>query len=540
MIPTSSVNRSPASLPLSVTYVPGPTITGAGQIIRAIANVYKSDRERFNGMIESLLINMIRKASLVLYIVLFSSCATFAQETPTERQAAHDVIAKLNALEQSLNIPALVAQLTAPNAQRDKVVARAKQLMDSEMLALGDQITRDPEIGFKEDRAVRILTQRLRQYRFEPEIGIADLRTAFVAKYKRKVDIPNSSGPNLGIILEYDALRGTKGAFHGDQHSTQGPIGMAAAIAIAEYLDANKLPGTVTVFGTPGEEMMPPVAKTVMFDAGVFRGIDVLMRSHSAGATTRPAAGFGTCCLNIDGVKYTFSGAPAHQMTPWAGRNALEAVIHLFNNIDSVRASMRPEARIQGVIVEGGAAPNVVPDRTVADFYIRYPDEVYLQQVRQFVDDAAKAAALSTGTKVKIDNYGRLRDGISIATLAEPAFAYMKMYGATGIIAEPGKPQGYEETGSVSREIPGIGFSAKTSNAANHTYQMEADALTDVGHNGFLTDAESMAALLFDVATRPDYLQKVKTEFSGVKALFAEYQADLEKAYPEPAVPEPK
>ena len=153
---------------------------------------------------------------------------------------------------------------------------------------------------------------------------------------------------------------------------------MAAAIAIAEYLETHHLPGSVTVFGTPGEEMMPPVAKVDMFKAGAFRNIDVLLRSHAVSATVRPAPGFGTCCLNIDGVKYTFSGAPAHQMTPWAGRNALEAVIHLFNNIDGMRTSLRPEARIQGIIAEGGAAPNVVPDRTVADFYIRYPDEVYL------------------------------------------------------------------------------------------------------------------------------------------------------------------
>ena len=463
-----------------------------------------------------------------------------AQETPTERQAAHDMIAQLNQLEHSLDIQGLVAKLTAPNKERDKVVARAKELMNNEMLALGDQITRDPEIGFKEDRAVRVLTQRLQKYGFEPELGVADLRTAFVAKYKRKAAPPNNPGPNLGVILEYDALRGTKGAFHGDQHSTQGPIGMAAVIAISEYLDANKLPGTVTVFGTPGEEMMPPVAKTDMFNAGVFRGMDVLMRSHAVSSTIRPAPGFGTCCLNIDGVKYTFSGAPAHQMTPWAGRNALEAVIHLFNNIDSIRSSIRPEARIQGVITEGGAAPNVVPDRTAADFYIRYPDAVYLQQVRQFVDDAARAAALSTGTKVKIDNYGRLRDGISVATLSEPAFAYMKMYGATGVQEEPGKPQGYEETGTVSREIPGIGFEAKTSNFANHTYEMEADTLTSVGHDGFMTDAQSMAALLFDVATRPEYLQQVKKEFAGIKGLYSQYETALKKAYTVPTVPEPK
>lgn len=264
------------------------------------------------------------------------------------------------------------------------------------------------------------------------------------------------------------------------------------------------------------------------------------MRSHSTNATTRAAPGFGTCCMNINGVKYTFSGAPAHQLTPWAGRNALEAVIHLFSNIDSVRSSIRPEARIQGVISEGGAAPNVVPDKTVADFYVRYPDAVYLRQVQEFVDNAAKAAALSTETKVKIDVYGKDRDGISVATLDEPAFAYLKMYGTTGVQPEPGKPQGYEETGTVSSAIPGVGFLAKTSNAANHTYEMEADALTDVGHKGFLTDAQAMAALLFDVATRPEYLAEIKREFSGIKALFGEYQQALEKTYTVPNVPEPK
>src|ERR1700753_442224 len=184
----------------------------------------------------------------------------------------------MNALEKSMDLPALVAKLTGPNPERDKVVARAKELMDSELIPLGDKITRDPEIGFKEDRAVKVLTETLKQHGFEPEVGIAELRTAFIAKYRRKAAPAGNAGPHLGVILEYDALRGTKGAFHGDQHSTQGPIGIAAATAIAEYLDANKLPGTVTVFGTPGEEMMPPSAKADMFKAGTFNGMDVIMR----------------------------------------------------------------------------------------------------------------------------------------------------------------------------------------------------------------------------------------------------------------------
>ena len=118
--------------------------------------------------------------------------------------------------------------------------------------------------------------------------------------------------------------------------------------------------------------------------------------------------------------------------------------------IDAMRSNMRPETRIQGVITEGGTAPNVVPDRAVADFYVRYPDEVYLAQVSKIVDDAARAAALATGTKVKIEHYGADRDGIGVGALNEVAFAYMKKYGAVGVVPEPGKPQGYEETGSVS------------------------------------------------------------------------------------------
>ena len=189
-------------------------------------------------------------------------------------------------LQRSLNLDALVTKLTGPNAARDAVAARAKQLMDTELLALGDDITRHPEVGFVETRSVKLLVDYLEKHDFAVTMGVGDLKTAFVAKYTK-----GTAGPNLGVILEYDALRGTKGAFHGDQHSTQGPIGIAAAVAVAEFLTRTKTPGTVTVFGTPGEEMMPPTAKTVMFDAGVFNGVDVLVRSHSTSATTRPAAG---------------------------------------------------------------------------------------------------------------------------------------------------------------------------------------------------------------------------------------------------------
>jgi amidohydrolase len=479
---------------------------------------------------------MIKRVPSVLFLtIILSATVLHAQDTDTEKQAARDVLKKMADLERSINVPGWVEKLAlTKNPTRDQVVARAKELMDKELLGLADDIATHPEIGFEETRSVQKLTDYLKQHGFDVQMGVAGLKTAFVAKYKQ-----NNGAPTLGVILEYDALRGTKGPFHGDQHSAQGPIGIAAAVAMAEYLTRSHSPGSVVVYGTPGEEMMPPSAKAVMHEAHVFDGADIIMRSHSSSETSRPAPGFGTCCLNIVGAKYTFLGAPAHQMTPWAGRNALEGVIHLFENIDSIRGTVRPEARIQGIITEGGAAPNVVPDRAVADFYIRYPDEVYLQQVVEFVDNAAKAAALSTGTTVKIDHYGKDVDGISPATLAEVSFAYVTQFGATNVQPLPWKPQGFEETGSVSRDIPGMEVTAQSSTAGNHTYEMDADNLKEIGHKGFTIDAEAMTAVLFDFATHPDYRAAVKKEFDGMKALFGEYQDALKKVYVKPSVPQP-
>ena len=455
-----------------------------------------------------------------------------AQETPTQRAAAPDVIRRLAALRDSIDAPGLARRLTtARSVNRDAVVARARSLWDGELQAMSDDITKHPEIGFAETRSVGILTEWLRRHDFEVEMGVAGLPTAFVARYRR-----GTAGPNLGIVVEYDALRGTSRDYHGDQHSAQGPVGLAAAVAVAEFLTRSGTPGTVTVIGTPAEEMMPPPSKTVMHERGVFTGLDVVVRSHSSTDTQRPAPGFGSCCLNIDGVRYVFTGAPAHQMSSWEGRDALSAVVRLFVNIDGLRKSIRPEARIQGIITEGGKAPNVVPDRAVADFYVRYPDEVYLAQVRQLVDDAARGAALATGTKVSIEPYGSMRDGVSVGALNEVAFAYLRKFGASRLKEEPQKPQGWEETGSVSRDIPGVGLSAYTSSGGFHTYEMEADALNEIGHTGFRFDAMGMSALLHDFVTDADFRSRVKREFTATRALFSDYVNALGKAYPLPVV----
>jgi hypothetical protein len=69
---------------------------------------------------------------------------------------------------------------------------------------------------------------------------------------------------------------------------------------------------------------------------------------------------------------------------------------------------------------------------------------------------------------------------------------------------------------------------------------MEADALKDIGHEGFMVDAETEAAILYDYAKRPELRDAIKTEFTRIQALFGEYQAALQKVYPKPEIAEPK
>ena len=75
---------------------------------------------------------------------------------------------------------------------------------------------------------------------------------------------------------------------------------------------------------------------------------------------------------------------------------------------------------------------------------------------------------------------------------------------------------------------------------------MEADALGEVGHHGFLVDAQTMTAVLYHLATDAPYRAAVQREFDGLKGLYSEYLAALSEylaalrsAYPLPTVPEP-
>src|SRR5438552_7689221 len=234
---------------------------------------------------------------------LILALVALAQTTDIEREAAATILRQIDSLEARLK-PTENAQRLAARADppRDRVLTRVATFWNSELQGVSDWIGRHPEVGWHEFQAVDTLTALLRSYGFQIDTGVAGMPTAFVSRWTSR---GGSSGPSLGLIAEYDALRGTQGDFHGDQHNAQSPVAFAAARAVMEYMTQARVPGRIVIYGTPAEEVDPP-ATGLMWRAGGFKGADIRVRRHPTVEPRRDGRRFGVCCLNIDAVKYTF------------------------------------------------------------------------------------------------------------------------------------------------------------------------------------------------------------------------------------------
>src|SRR6185503_12324917 len=111
--------------------------------------------------------------------------------------------------------------------------------------------------------------------------------------------------------------------------------------------------------------------------------------------------------LGIVRVAFEFTGRAAHAAAdPWEGVNALDAVIQTFNNVAMLRQQVKPSARIHGIVTNGGAAPNIIPESAACLFYVRAADLTYMWELHGRVVACAEGAAKATGATLKVLEYG--------------------------------------------------------------------------------------------------------------------------------------
>jgi aminobenzoyl-glutamate utilization protein B len=105
----------------------------------------------------------------------------------------------------------------------------------------------------------------------------------------------------------------------------------------------------------------------------------------------------------LNDFRVEFLGTSAHSAAqPWEGRSALDA-LEMFNfGVNLLREHIRPTARIQYVIQQGGATPRDVPDHASGWYWIRDVNRPRVESLFERIRKVAQGAATATETKARI------------------------------------------------------------------------------------------------------------------------------------------
>ncbi|MFO8059978.1 MAG: peptidase dimerization domain-containing protein, partial [Bacillota bacterium] len=260
-------------------------------------------------------------------------------------------------------------------------------------------------------------------------------------------------------------------------------------------------------------------------------GVDFAMRSHGTDRDNETAlypGGFSA--RHIEELKYTFHGRSAHAQVPWEGISALDSVMLLFHAMEIMREHSEPQFRFHGVVTEGGVAPNIVPDRASAPIWIRHLiDETPVgsvspraarEMIRAKVEqmhDAARGAALATGTSVDIDHTGSYVPSISVGAFHRLQFEYAVQYGGVNL-TEKKVPKAFEETGFMSLKVPGLHVSMGIEGVPKTTGHSRENAdltVTAEGHRALESLTRVMAAVGLRLLMDSKVRDEIRTEHAS-------------------------
>ena len=454
------------------------------------------------------------------------------------------------------------------NGQKQAALAaieEKKQLV----AGVADQIWEYAELSLQEVQSAALYVRVLRQEGFAVEEGICGIPTAFSASF-------GTGRPVIGILAEYDALSGLSqqggcpvrreltpgGTGHGCGHHLLGAGALAAALGVKHYLQQTGRPGTVVLYGCPGEE--GGAAKAFMAREKLWYGLDAALTWHPDDCN-EVATGSSNACIQ---VQYTFHGVAAHAAgDPEKGRSALDAVSLMNLGVQFLREHMEPQARIHYAVTDtGGCSPNVVQARASVLYMVRSDRVKKALELQARVDKIAEGAALMTETSCRrkfIDglaetipnhaleallyrNFSEV--GVPAYTGEEQAFAaaLAATYEAEGYLPGVGrqdagyaaavkaiKPAGamndvllplYQgeafspgstDVGDVSWQCPTaqLHVAAWPNGCPGHSWQNVSCGKTSIGHKAALCAGKVLCAAAVDLLEQPELLQAARREY---------------------------
>ncbi|GMA09377.1 aminobenzoyl-glutamate utilization protein B [Tetragenococcus halophilus subsp. flandriensis] len=433
-----------------------------------------------------------------------------------------------------------------------------------------DEIWGTPETRFAVEKSVQPYYRILEKEGFSLEKGVAHMQHSFVTTY-------GSGKPVIGILAEYDALANLSqvadlgeqkaevpgGNGQGCGHNLLGTGALTAAVGIKDYMEKEKLEGTIKLFGCPAEES--GYGKAFMARDGVFDDIDCALAWHPMDMN----AAWATSSLAVYQCYYHFKGASAHAAAaPEQGRSALDAAELMNTGVQFLREHIIDEGRIHYAFIDaGGESANVVQPSATLYYFVRAPKIEQAKAIFDRVNKVAEGAAMMTETELetKFDsacyNYvpnqaitGAIHENLKehgSLQLTDEDQSYAKRYYDTltdevkeSLIerARNLAPEADEKeiqrlgTLPITEQIAPLVFSEETSGStdvgdvswvcptgqvligcepqgvAPHSWQWVANGKSSVAHKGLLAAGKTLATTAYDLLTQPELLEKAKEE----------------------------
>lgn len=415
-----------------------------------------------------------------------------------------------------------------------------------ELAKINEKIWSYAEVAMEEYESAELLASYLEKKGFKVTRGVASMPTAFVAVY-------GSGEPVIGILAEYDALPGLSQKpvpskqpveegkpGHGCGHNIFGTASTAAAVAMKEVMEKQKLSGAIKLFGCPAEETV--VGKVFMARDGIFDGLSCCIQWHPS---SENGVSLGSSNA-MNQFEVEFFGKTAHAAgDPWHARSALDAIELTNIGLNYLREHLKPTARIHYVILNGGGAPNVVPDYARAWYYVRDINRESAEKDYERVLKIVEGAAKMTETTYKIHFISGVHEMLpnragneivygNLLLVGPPKFSEEEQAYAKEIqknlgleekglktVIEPFKlPQrswggGSTDVAEVSWLTPttALGVAMAPMGAPWHHWAEVACGGMSIGNKAMITAAKVMAASGIDFLTHPGIIKKMREEW---------------------------
>jgi amidohydrolase len=292
----------------------------------------------------------------------------------------------------------------------------------SEIKAIGRELWKNPELGYKEKKTGAIMVDVFKRMGMDYRTGIAISGIkGFLSGRSQKGTIAVAGDMDAILVPNHPEADIETGAAHACGHHAQVTAVLACAMALASSGVMSELDGDVQFLGMNAEEYVELDFRRRLVEKGLISfiggkaswialgeldGLDLYLASHTGelgGKVISPQRG-GT--NGFVGKMVQFKGKEAHAGgAPHLGVNALNAAVVSLVALNAQRETFQDfeSIRIHPIITKGGDLVNVVPADIRMETYVRGKTFPGILDAAAKFDRAMKGGAMSVGAEVVVD-----------------------------------------------------------------------------------------------------------------------------------------